>query len=187
MTLRRRLCPPKVVVADGRSDASDLLDALACIEEFGNNIRHADTKAGLLLTATIVMATTVPRENLFIWTADPKDQLRVIAAALTLVSLIGLVYSIYRVLLPQVNTPPINSRYSWPSLARMSRAEVASLSQDHNTSQAMREGEAWAQAWTLARICAAKFWWAAVAARGATCALAGLLALYLLTDYKIIP
>ena len=86
-----------------------------------------------------------------------------------------LVYSIYRVLLPQVDLPHVRSRYAWPTVARLSLGELDALAQERSDDGDTYRREAWAQASVLSRICAAKFRWVAVATR-TTCLMLGVLA-----------
>ncbi|GAA4902892.1 hypothetical protein GCM10023405_24710 [Streptomonospora salina] len=130
-------------------------DALFAIDQTGQWIRSADTKAGLLGAALSVLATGVAaeaaksgvpvldaasvRESLSGWLLIILAAFLVIAIALTV-----------KTVSPRISTPRYRSRYSWPWLNAMDPMELSRLGSTNS------RHEAWVQAIYLAGVAEAK-------------------------------
>lgn len=124
-------------------------DVLLLIAELGANIRHADTKAALVLTGLLALgpygaARLVDlTQSGSLWVAAP--------AVLSLLAGVYLLLTLVRVLHPRRGNPAKVSRYAWPVLAELREADAGSVS-----GLASRQ-DLWEQAITLSRIASRKF------------------------------
>lgn len=122
----------------------------------GNWIVNADTKAGLLATATAIIGGIMASQRASLRNAfrpqDPADLWELSTAALAILALLVCAVALVSVLRPRVRTGPY-SRYSWPA--------VSSASFELVIEHAMHDSaiEAWRTVYDLSLIARKKFYW----------------------------
>lgn len=130
------------------------------IGQFSTWIANADTKAGLLATATTVLGGLLAGQRVAIQAAfhprTPWQWVALLAVCVSIASILLCVLALVVVLRPRVQKPGY-SRYSWPSVARTPLPRLVSASR----SRAKLEG--WRTAKAMAAIAARKFFWLRVA------------------------
>lgn len=130
----------------------DLSDVEFVIGQTSDWIRGADTKAGLLLGALVVLLgwlSSAAGHLRSLWSGHPDNLPALIALAACVALLAVAIGLLVGVLVPRRSSPPA-SRYAWPWISRVPVEEVLAL-----TSESRRR-EAWLQAKQLAGIAARK-------------------------------
>ena len=139
-------------VETSKSDDPDTSDAEFVIGRTGEWIRGADTKAGLLFGALVVLLGSMgsSSEKLRgLWSGAMPPTASTIALAICGALLAVAIGLLVAVLIPRRSSPEV-TRYSWVWLAKGSAEGLAELGADG------RRKEAWSQARQLAKISARK-------------------------------
>lgn len=161
--------PAETISADQAEDAIDLMDALETIAELGQGIRHADTKASLVLATLAALGPWILGEIRLRPGAHWQGWVLAGVSGALLVTILGTVLAVYRTLVPRVTPSDLPSKYGWPTLRSLSAEAIIAQNTRDSALQA------WSQAIVLARICAVKFSWAQRSIQGAiSCVLLGI-------------
>jgi hypothetical protein len=153
-------------------------DAYKAISEFSGWVTNADTKAGLLASATTLVGGGIASQRAKVREsfrpATVADWIELIAICVSILAVLVAVVALVVVLRPQARRFGF-SRFSWPAVVVHEVAELAAMS---GRTQRM---EAWQTAHDLAVIAQQKFRWLSVAlfswAIGAFCLLTWILLL----------
>ena len=136
---------------------SSTRDAEYAIVQFDNWISSADTKAGLLMAATTLLGGLLASQKASISTSfhpqQPFDWLPLTAISIAIMGFLVTVGTLLFVLYPRIHHG-LNSRYSWPTIAKMTAEETAVYASSRTPGM-----EAWRTAHALATIAMQKFYW----------------------------
>ncbi|MFD9741386.1 Pycsar system effector family protein [Umezawaea sp. NPDC059074] len=170
------LRPRGAVAKTVRRRRDDVGEAHFAITQFSGWVANADTKAGLLATATIVLGGTLAGQRAEIRASFTPttwhEWVRAVVMALTLVAVPAAVLALTAALRPRV-LDGSRSRYSWPSVA-------ATPVRDLPRSKRSAADEAWLAAHDLAVIARQKFRWLRIALLAWVVGALGLFAWFLL-------
>ncbi len=160
-----------------RRRRGDVAEAQFAVAQFSGGVANADTKAGLLATATIFLGGTLVAQRTVIRASFTPttwgDWVRAVLMTLVLISVPVAVLALTAALRPRV-VDRGRSRYSWPSVAATPVRDLA-------TRKRTAADEAWRTAHDLAVIIQRKFLWLTVALVAWASGALGLFAWFLLT------
>lgn len=131
-------------------------DAKLAVQEIGQWIRNADTKVTILAAALGVLISSLASKGDLVAAVFMKDTgcIKLVVGVVLLAWLLTAVMTVLRIysaLQPRTHSSSVGlNRFAWPVLAKL---EVA----PRDLSQDALAGEAWTQAYDLAKIAAAKY------------------------------